>query len=129
MKYNILFIAIFLIISSCQKNNNTTPDASKAVITILSPQEGHIYHKGDTVFVKATVTYPSEMHGYEVEITDSTGGVRFDTDVHAHADQFNINYSWVATGSQATSLKQDLTIEIDHNGTVANKSVQFLYRP
>jgi hypothetical protein len=125
----ILIALIAIAITACQKNNNTAPDASKVSITISSPQEGAVYHSGDTVHIIAAVTYPSELHGYELTITDSVGNVVYDLDDHVHDNHFEIDSSWVITGTQPGPLKLKLEAEIDHNGNSAEKTVNVHYRP
>lgn len=124
---SIAIIAITL--TACQKNKNEAPDASKVNITITSPQAGAVYHAGDTVHIVATVNYPSELHGYEIHITDSLGTAVYDTDQHVHDDHFEINNTWVVSGAVAGPLQLKLEAEIDHNGNTAEKTVAFHYLP
>lgn len=113
---------------SCQKKNNIT-DPTKVVIDITSPKAGQVYHKGDSVVISATVNYPSELHGYEVKITDTvTGLILYDVAQHVHNDHFDINYTWTGGLTTTTYLKMEVIAEVDHDGTSAEKQTSFLYQ-
>ncbi len=129
MKQSILFITIILFAISCQKKDSTTPDAAKVTIGISSPTRGQAFRVGDTTHIHATVSYPSELHGYELTVTDSaTGNVLFDADEHVHDDHFDIDQTFVYADTVAATLKLDLTVEIDHNGNQKDTSLYFYYR-
>lgn len=129
MKQSILFITIILFAISCQKKDSTTPDPSKVAISISSPTGGQVFHLGDTVNMKASVSYPSELHGYEMKVTDSaTGLVLFDADEHVHNDHFDIEQSFTYSDTIAATLKLELSVEIDHNGNEKDTALYFYYR-
>jgi hypothetical protein len=129
MKQSILFITIILFAISCQKKDNTSPNPANVAISISSPAKGQVFHIGDTTHMKATVSYPSELHGYEMTITDSaTGNVLFDADEHVHDDHFDIAQTFVYADTVAATLKLDLTVEIDHNGNQKDTTLYFYYR-
>ena len=129
MKQSILFIIITLFIFSCQKKDTTSPDPSKVAITISSPANGQIFHIGDTALLHATVSYPSELHGYEMKVTDSaTGNVLFDADEHVHDDHFDISQSFVYADTVAATFRMELSVEIDHNGNEKDTALYFYYR-
>ena len=66
----IIFLTLPILITGCQKNDNTPVQPDKVNFDIESPHENQIYKKGDTVFIKAKVSYVSQLHGYFVEISD-----------------------------------------------------------
>lgn len=127
----IILLLIMAGFFSCQKKNNTDPGPSQVSFNITSPVAGQVYHNGDSVRVRATISFPSEMHGYEVKITDTaTGNVVYDNAEHVHNDHFDVTGGYVAGGATALpALKMELMAEIDHNGTIATKTVTFQYQP
>ena len=85
-----------------------------------------IIHNGDSLSISADVSYISELHGYEVKLTNSqTGAVLFDDDQHVHDDHFSIRESWLDTFSAPATLNLLITVEIDHDGNEAKKEVVF----
>lgn len=125
-------IALFFMLFSfgCQKKDDTTPDAGKVVITISSPQQGVIYNSNDSVDITASVSYPTELHGYEVTITDTaTGTILYDKAEHTHTDKFAINEKWACTVAKITTMKLTLSTVVDHAGTVAKKELFFDVKP
>ena len=131
MKYLIIFIITATLgLFGCQKKDTTTPDVAKVTFNITSPQPAHVYRTGDSVHINATVTYPSELHGYELRITDTTTGyIVYDNAQHVHSDHFDINETWATSGNSAQILKLELITDIDHNGTEAKTTVFFSYMP
>jgi hypothetical protein len=130
MQYKIILVMGALALGSCQKRDSTTPDASKVVFTITSPTIGHTYQNGDSVRIKASISYPSELHGYEVRVTDvATNTIVYDAAEHGHSDRFDIDKAWVINGAAGMELKLELMATIDHAGTVAEKSINFQYLP
>jgi hypothetical protein len=116
--------AATILFAACQKKDNTPADPDKVNIAWTQPYDGQEYHKGDTVFINSDITYSTELHGYEISITDSaTGTVYFADDEHVHGDHFSINEFWVDTLSSPAKLKVQLTVEIDHDGHEASKSL------
>lgn len=130
MKQTLIIILLSILFTACQKKDTTTPDAANVTISITSPVTAQVFRSGDTVHINASVSYPSELHGYEVKITDTaTGNILYDDAEHVHNDHFEIRDVWVNTGTQPATLKLELTTEVDHNGTEAEKTVYFSYMP
>ncbi len=128
----LLFILLLLSVTifSCQKKDNITPDATKVTMIITRPDSAQVFRSGDTVHINATVSYPSELHGYEVKIIDTTTGyILYDDAQHVHDDHFIISDTWVCSGTQPAVLKLELIAEVDHNGTDAIKTLFFNYLP
>jgi hypothetical protein len=117
-------------IVSCQKKDTTVPTSAAVNISIASPTSAAMYHSGDTVFINADVTYSTELHGYEVKITDTASGfVVYDDAQHVHDDHFNIRDKWVNTGSTARVYKLAFIVAIDHDGNNVEKDIYFQYQP
>jgi hypothetical protein len=124
----VLFFILFC--CACQKKDNTTPDAGKVAITVTSPQQGMVYKSNDSVSITASVSYPAELHGYEVMITDTaTGTILYDKAEHTHTDKFVINEKWACTVAKTTTMKFTLSTVVDHAGTVAKKELFFDVKP
>ena len=126
----IIPLAVLTSLSSCQKKVDTVPDANKVVMNITSPQAGQTFHNGDTVYIKATVNYPGELHGYEVKVVDTASGfIVYDEAQHIHDDKFVIDDKWVGTATQLTTLKLSISAIVDHNGDDARKELNFQIVP
>lgn len=120
----IVITASFLLLAACQKKDNTTPDPGNVVMTISSPSDGQSFKNGDTVQINASISYPSELHGYEVRITDTASGmIVYDNTQHVHTDHFEINDQWVCSAAQPGTLKLTIITHIDHNGEDARKEL------
>lgn len=118
------------ILASCQKKDTTIATPADVVISITSPAPAQIFRNGDTVHIAAAVSYPSELHGYELVISDSSSGdIYFDYAEHVHNDHFTIDQDWACSGSTAKTLQLKLTTEIDHDGNEADKIIYFKYQP
>lgn len=116
--------------AACQKKDDMAVDTSKVITNITSPVNGAIYHNGDTVHIVADVAYPSELHGYEIEITDtSNGNILFTADDHVHTDHFSIDEHWVGSTLQPKGLRLRIITSIDHNGNKATKERYFSLQP
>jgi len=125
-----LLLAVALLLQACQKKDNTVATPAQVNISISSPVNGQTFHSSDTVLIKADVSYPTELHGYEIKITDTaTGLILFDDAQHVHNDHFSINEQWNDKPSQAATLKMEVIAEVDHDGNTATKTVLFKYQP
>ena len=130
MKQFLSIVVVCTLLCACQKNDNSAPDPSKVTISIQSPAAGQLYRSGDSIRITATVTYPSELHGYEVKVTDSaTGLILYDDAEHVHDNHFSIQDIWVNTGTKSSVMKLELIADLDHNGTIAEQSFNFNYQP
>lgn len=130
MKQTIIAFVLLLTLGACQKSDNTPADPSKVVINISSPQAGQVYKSGDSVRINASVSYPSELHGYEIRITDTLSGfILYDSAVHVHNNEFNISNVWNCTTTKVLGLKLDVIADIDHNGTQGIQSLNFQCTP
>lgn len=127
---NLAAVAAIVLASGCQKKSNDAANSAAVNISIQNPAEAQTFHNGDTVRINAHVTYSSELHGYEVKITDTaTGTVLFDNEEHAHKDAFDISETWAANVTAATNAILSVAVSVDHNGTVARKEVGIRIEP
>jgi hypothetical protein len=116
-------ICTAVLFTACQKKDNTQPDPQKVTMSIASPAAEQTIHTGDTLRMDADVSYISELHGYEITLSDTAGHIYFSDDQHVHSDHFSIHETWPDTLNQNTRLMLQLTVEIDHNGNEATKTV------
>lgn len=117
-------------ITACQKDNTPVAQPDKVTFNITTPAAGAIYHKGDTVNLKAEIGYISEMHGYTLQIVDiNSGNVLYTAMEDSHGEQYTIAKQWVDTLSAARDLKMAIKVEIDHDGHEANSYTQFKSQP
>lgn len=131
MKFLIPLLAGCLFLGACQKASNDAPaNAANVSMTVRSPQPGTLYRTGDTLRVSADVTYPTELHGYEIDLTDSATGVSiWNVDAHVHDDHFSISEAWVDTLRRPATLLCTLTVEIDHDGHAADTVIRLRSQP
>jgi hypothetical protein len=130
--YSIIFISIVVLLASgCQKKDETPVQPDKVSFDVLSPHASQAFKKGDTVFIKADISYVSQLHGYSVSITDeSTGAVVYSNEDHAHGDHFSIDEYWVdSLGNNNKALKLDIIAVIDHENNTAQKEVELKHQP
>lgn len=126
----IIAFGIIGILGACQKKDNTPAQPAKVVINVSSPANGQLYRKGDSVYINASVSYISELHGYELQLKNkNTGDVLYATDEHVHSDAFTIKEAWLDTLSAATDLQLEITAEIDHEGNGSQAEIEFKSQP
>ncbi len=115
---------------SCKKKKTDEPNSSTVKVSVTSPEEGHIYHNGDTVHILASVTYDGILHGYEVKVVDTASGtILYDFAEHVHQDSFVVNRSFVVSGTAVMRMKLTLEAEVDHAGAAAGQEVHCEYAP
>lgn len=117
--------------AGCQKKDETPVQPNKVAFNITSPQQGQAFKKGDSILVKADISYVSQLHGYSVKITDEqTGAVVYNNEDHAHGDQFSINEYWVDTlDNNNKTLKLEIVAVIDHDGNTSEKELEIKHQP
>lgn len=122
MKQLILIAALLPLATGCQKQNNPQADISKVEIVINSPASNQAFHRGDTVYIRASVSYNGQLHGCEVSIIDTASGLVLYSDAqHLHADKFEINNKWQNDLHSPTALKLSVIAYIDHSGNEARQ--------
>lgn len=130
MRFIVNLILTSVILSSCQKNNNVPAQPDKVTVNIISPAANQQYKKGDTLQLKAEVSYISQLHGYQVRVINAANGtVVYDLDGHNHSDKFSIDEKWVDTFSAAAELKVQFIAIIDHDKNTTTQEVQILSQP
>lgn len=113
---NISLFTSLLLLAACQKKDDTGFHAEQLKINIEKPLSGQSFGKGDTVFIKATATYTTELHGYELSLLQSDSSEIWSLDEHLHGSNFAIDTFWVNDRDTDETLRLQLTVEADHDG-------------
>lgn len=73
MKKLTLFLplALLFLVVFCKKKDDPQPAAT---ITIASPTDDQEIHFGDSVRIRATITAPTNLHGYEAWVMNTDSG-------------------------------------------------------
>lgn len=119
-----------LLLSACQKKDDTTPQPDKVAISIQSPSAGQVFSKGDTIRINAQIEYISQLHGYLIEIKDSaTKKLVYSTEGHTHSDRIEIQEKWVDTLTGTQHLVMEIAAIIDHNENKTTATRYFSSQP
>ena len=130
MRFFLNLVLATVVFSSCQKNNNVPAQPDKVSINIISPTANHRYKKGDTVQIKADVSYISQLHGYQIRLIDSaTGFAVYDIDGHVHGSNVSVDEKWVDTLSVSRTLKIQIMAILDHDQNASVKEVVVYSQP
>jgi|GEM_PF-858516 hypothetical protein len=129
-KQIIAIVMVAGIFSSCQKKDETPPQPDQVHVTINTPTENQEFAPGDTVWVNAHVSYVSQLHGYELKITDSESGAElYEYEAHTHGSEFDISQYWVNTLATKRKLKLEIETVIDHESNTAHFERTFQTKP
>lgn len=123
-----LFICTMLF--SCQKKDVEGFDSKNLSISVSKPFEAQTFKKGDTVFIKGSIEYISQLHGYSIKLSNKgTNESYLDKEEHLHDSSFEINSFWVDTLSKNADLLLEITVEADHDGHEQTKSISLISKP
>lgn len=138
-------IAITSGLTSCKKGctdpmaTNYDQDVTKddgscvypeATLTITNPTAGDVYYAGDTVRVVGVGEHYAKLHGYDLYILNKTTGDTVLTDEqHVHSTKIDIAATWICNVTAHADMELGVTIEVDHDGTVVTKTVNFMCMP
>lgn len=140
MKKYILNIAYFTIISltfiACKKdddNNNNNDDHSEVgdpIISITSFNDGDTIQPAATFLMTGTVTYTSEMHGYEIVLHNhKTMQDVFTKSEHDHETSYSFNESWTNNVTDTSTVMFTLKAVKDHDGSITTKTMHVICLP
>lgn len=123
-------IAVLALFGACQKDKGMEADPAQVSVELASPLRGAMYRNGDTVWLRGRVSYPGQMHGYELKLSDSaTGMILHDVAKHVHGDNFTLDGYWIGAVSAATTVNLSLAVSIDHGGGIARHELSFFLLP
>lgn len=126
--FGVYGLAFSTLILSCKKAETLPGQASQAQnakITINTPYENQVFNTGDTVFIKAFVTCPTEMHGCQVYIISNNTDTLFTKAQHMHGNEMMISEQWVNNLETSADLQVVVSAVIDHDGATADKALSF----
>lgn len=130
-KYFITVIGAVAIMlhSSCKKAGtgalDTAENSTGTEITISLPRENQVFNTGDTVFVRATATCRTEMHGCKAHIVNKSGDTLFSQSMHTHGTVVVVDDYWVNTLKSTADLQLIVAATIDHDGKTVDKKLFF----
>lgn len=125
--FPILALSVLTALNSCKK---TEEPANSATISISSPQEGQMFHQGETVAIKATLTGKETLHGWQIVLRKkSDGAVLFEKNAHVHDLTLTIDETWTNDLTDHTDLVLEVFAQLDHDGTKTSKVVNFHAHP
>ncbi len=125
--FPMLAFALTLTFDACSKEDNPS---NSATISITSPQEGQMFHQGETVAIKATLTGKESLHGWQIVIRKKTDGtVLLDKSAHVHGLTLTVDESWTNDLTEHTDLELEVFAQLDHDGAKTSKTVAFHAHP
>ena len=130
-KYSLLLSVLALttltVFNGCTSQEQSTNEAS---FDIISPTQDQMFHPGEAVPIKATLTGKEPLHGWSVEIRKKADGtVLFAKSLHTHGPTLGIDESWTNDLADHTDLVLEVFAQLDHDGTLASKTVDFHAHP
>ncbi len=130
LKINISILAVLIttaLLSSCVKHHHSDPPpVESVVVNIISPNDAQEFEKDDTAFIKARITSPTNLHGYDIKVTRlADTALLIDKHIDDHKAAFDISEFLVNDGSIHTNLELEIKAIIDHDGNFVSKKVQF----
>jgi hypothetical protein len=120
-----LLIALTAITSCKKKNSATTADINFTEIT-----EGDTIAFGDTVHLEGKVVGDGELHGYKLQLIDIISAeMLLSKNSETHALSYVFDEHWVNNVTTISNLKAVVVVEINHDGDLVSKQVNFVCLP
>lgn len=124
-----MVVAFILTTFSCEKDDSTAP-VPTITINIQSPTEGAIVSHGDTLHIRATVTSPVQLHGYEWKLRNKANSTELATsDEHVHELNFSIAGDYINNVTDTINAELEIIVEVDHEGDQATHKVNVTLYP
>ncbi len=93
-----------------------TPTKDTATINLTSPSVSAMYNNADTVFINATVTRATDMHGYDYTLKKVSDQSLVHSGASAsHAKNYTVSDFWVNNVASHTDMEFTLTIYLTHD--------------
>lgn len=113
---------------ACTKSESVTPPA--AALTVAAPVPHQVYHFGDTMHVRADVSFELNLHGSKVLILrNATGDTLLQAADHTHATQLTVSQWWVDTLAAPEELTVIVSSTINHEGAEVSRTVPVQVQP
>lgn len=119
---NITYLSIItLILISCKKdedlNNDNNSEIGDPNISITSFNDGDTIQPSAVFQMTGTITYTSEMHGYEIILHNhKTMQDVFTKSEYGHGTSFSFNESWTNNVADTSNIMFTLNVVKDHDG-------------
>lgn len=125
MKQIIGIFALVLLASACKKD-----ETFEGSITIDAPSVNAQLQADSTITIQGSATGNMELHGYVLEVTNTTtGAVIYTVEEHVHAESVTISKTFTHGLTVQTPLNLNVKVEYDHDGNYIEKNVQFNWKP
>lgn len=116
-------LGILFVGTSCKKHHEPVT----ATLTLLEPQPGDTIAAGDSLHMHGTVVGSGELHGYSLTLTNlTTNQVVFSGSTTNHATSYAFDEHWVNMIGATSNMKLSLIVNLDHDGTTASQSLEFV---
>jgi len=116
---SILCFFLFVLVGCHNHDDHDHDPVSSVTFDWRLPAQGSTVRLGDSLKVEGTLTYPTEMHGYEVVISkfsDSLNPV-YNGSEHSHGAQLIVAKKWKNGLADSTLLLVKVEVAKDHSGT------------
>jgi hypothetical protein len=111
---------IILLLAGCHDHD----DHDHGPITNVSfdwrlPVQGSTVRLGDSLRIEGSLSYPTEMHGYEVVVSkfQDSAVALFSSSEHAHGTALTVGKKWKNGLADSTLLLVKVEVARDHSGT------------
>lgn len=113
-------------ITSCKKKNSATT----AEINFNEITEGDTIAFGDTIHLEGTIVGNGELHGYQLQLVDILPAeMLLSLNTETHKESYAFDEHWVNNVTTISNLKAVVIVEINHNGDLVSKEVNFVCLP
>lgn len=144
---SILLVLLVVGFVSCKKEgctdegaSNYNPDAKKddgscvfpeVEISFTSPEAHTTYGLNDTVHIHGSVSYVEEMHGYHLQLVNTSVNdtVVYEIHNHDHMSAYSIHGMWVNNVTTHSDMELRITVEKSHDGESVTHVVPFHCHP
>ncbi len=129
---NIVFFPFLLLTGSCSnKDNNSTPGDTAAVITITAPAANSRYTNASTLQIRGSINDQDVLKNAKVELKNKTSGaVLFSqTSITGNLSLYNFNWSWPVTGITVAFIGTVKITSTDQYNYTTSKEVDIFIDP
>lgn len=115
---------------SCEREVIQDDPAPTVSFNMMAPLNMSTYHLGDTVHIHGDIQYQPGLHGYALEIYNTSADtVVFTSEEHAHGTSINIHEMWVNDVTQHSDMRLIISAEISHDGMTVSDTIHFHCHP
>ena len=129
---NIALLPFLLLTGSCSnKDNNSTPGDTAAVITITAPVANSRYTNASTLQIRGSIDDQDILKNAKVELKNKTSGaVLFtQTSLTGNLSLYNFNWSWPVTGITVSFIATVKITSTDQYNYTTTKEVDIFIDP